>query len=58
LYRALEQLDARDRVIVEQRWLNEQKSTLHELAGRFGISAERVRQLEKNAIARLKGMMA
>ncbi len=58
LYRALEQLNERDRVILEQRWLHEEKATLHELADSFGISAERVRQLEKNAIARLKKLMA
>jgi RNA polymerase sigma-32 factor len=58
LYRALEELDERDRVILEQRWLTEQKATLHELAERFGVSAERVRQLEKNAISRLKRLMA
>jgi RNA polymerase sigma-32 factor len=58
LYQALEELDERDRAILEQRWLNEQKATLHELAERFGVSAERVRQLEKNAITRLKRLMA
>lgn len=58
LYRALKQLDARDRVILEQRWLEEQKMTLHELADRFGVSAERIRQLEKNAITKLKKLMA
>jgi RNA polymerase sigma-32 factor len=57
LYAALQQLDERDRVILEQRWLREQKATLHELADRFGVSAERIRQLEKNAIARLKTIM-
>jgi RNA polymerase sigma-32 factor len=58
LYQALEQLDERDRVILEQRWLKEQKATLHELAERFGISAERIRQLEKTAINKLKTLMA
>jgi len=58
LYQALEELNERDRVILEQRWLNEQKATLHELAERFGVSAERIRQLEKNAIAKLKKSLA
>jgi len=57
LYQALEQLDERDRVILEQRWLSEQKLTLHELAERFDVSAERIRQLEKNAINKLKKLM-
>ncbi|MFP6808390.1 MAG: RNA polymerase sigma factor RpoH [Pseudomonadales bacterium] len=51
---AFKQLDARAREIVQQRWLVDKKSTLHELAGQFGISAERVRQLEKNALKKLK----
>jgi RNA polymerase sigma-32 factor len=58
LYQALEQLGDRDRAILEQRWLNEQKATLRELADRFGVSAERIRQLEKNAITRLQKLMA
>ena len=40
-------LDDRSRDIVQQRWLNEQKATLHELAAEYNISAERVRQIEK-----------
>ncbi len=58
LYRALEELSERDRVILEQRWLSEEKTTLHELAERFDVSAERIRQLEKNAINKLKKLMA
>jgi RNA polymerase sigma-32 factor len=58
LYSALEELGERDRVILEQRWLSDEKTTLHELAERFGISAERIRQLEKNAINKLKKLMA
>lgn len=58
LQTALRQLDERDRVILEQRWLCEQKATLQELAQRFDVSAERIRQLEKNAINRLKKIMA
>jgi RNA polymerase sigma-32 factor len=55
---ALGHLDERARTIVEQRWLNDQKVTLHELADRFGVSAERIRQLENNAIRKLKTLMA
>lgn len=58
LHSALQQLGERDRVILEQRWLREQKATLQELADRFDVSAERIRQLEKNAIARLQKIMA
>ncbi|MCO6414135.1 MAG: RNA polymerase sigma factor RpoH [Thiogranum sp.] len=55
---ALEQLDERTRIIVEQRWLAEEKATLHQLADRFGVSAERVRQLENNAIKKLKKLLS
>jgi len=58
LHTALNQLDERARIILEQRWLADQKATLHELAERFGVSAERIRQLEKNAIGKLKQLMA
>ncbi len=54
---ALAQLDERARTILEQRWLNEDKATLQMLADRYGVSAERIRQLEKNALARLKTLM-
>ncbi|MFT7218780.1 MAG: RNA polymerase sigma-32 factor [Candidatus Azotimanducaceae bacterium] len=47
-------LDARSREIIQRRWLGHKKATLHELADRFGISAERVRQLEQNAMKKLK----
>ena len=55
---ALEKLDERSRNILKRRWMTEDKATLHELADEYGISAERVRQVETNAIAKLKGMMA
>jgi RNA polymerase sigma-32 factor len=55
---ALDKLDERSRYILEARWLSERKSTLHELAARFGVSAERIRQLENNAIGKLKKTMA
>jgi RNA polymerase sigma-32 factor len=51
---AMEQLDDRSRTILQERWLAEKKSTLHELAARYDVSAERIRQLEKNAIGKLK----
>jgi RNA polymerase sigma-32 factor len=57
LREALGQLDERSRVIVEARWLADDKATLHELAARFNVSAERIRQLEKNAIDKLKKVM-
>jgi len=56
---AMEQLDDRSRTILQERRLTDKKSTLHELAARFDISAERIRQLEKNAISKLhKSMLA
>lgn len=54
LAQALSQLDERSRDILNRRWLTEDKSTLHELAAEYGISAERIRQLEKNAIDKLR----
>ena len=57
LLAALAELDERSRAIMQARWLNEDKATLHELADRFGVSAERIRQLEKNAIGKLKKTM-
>lgn len=55
---ALEILDDRSRRILEERWLTEDKMTLHELAAEYGISAERIRQLEVNAIKKLRNEMA
>jgi RNA polymerase sigma-32 factor len=55
---ALERLDERSRTILKRRWMTDDKATLHELADEYGISAERVRQVETNAIAKLKGYMA
>jgi RNA polymerase sigma-32 factor len=55
---ALEKLDERSRSILKRRWMTEHKATLHELADEYGISAERVRQVESNAIVKLKGLMA
>jgi len=59
LEQALEQLDPRSRRIIEARWLNENESaTLHDLAGEFGVSAERIRQIENKALSRMKGAFA
>lgn len=51
---AMDSLDDRSRDIITQRWLADQKSTLHELAAVYNISAERVRQIEKNAMDKIK----
>ena len=55
---ALNILDDRSRRIIEERWLTEKKMTLHELAAEYSISAERIRQLEVNAIKKLRNAMA
>lgn len=54
LYAALAGLDERSKTILKERWLSEKKQTLHELAGQFGVSAERIRQIEKNAMKKMK----
>ncbi|MEC7930043.1 MAG: RNA polymerase sigma factor RpoH [Pseudomonadota bacterium] len=54
LYEAINQLDDRSRDILQDRWLADEKLTLHELAEKYGISAERVRQIEKNAMKKVK----
>ena len=51
---ALASLDERSRHILQSRWLAEQKATLHELADVYGVSAERIRQLEKNAMKKIR----
>lgn len=51
---ALSSLDSRSRDIIRRRWLDEQKPTLHELADEYGISAERVRQIEAKALTAMK----
>ncbi|MEH6580703.1 MAG: RNA polymerase sigma factor RpoH [Halioglobus sp.] len=58
LHNALADLDERSRNILAQRWLTEEKSTLHELAAEYGISAERIRQLEQNAMKKLRAAIA
>ena len=57
LQSALERLDGRARDIVRRRWLTEPKAKLRELAGEYGISAERVRQIEAQALQELKGVI-
>jgi RNA polymerase sigma-32 factor len=55
---ALGRLDERSRDIVQRRWMTEDKATLHDLAGKYGISAERIRQIEASALGKLRGLMA
>ena len=55
---AMSDLDARSRDILQQRWLSDSKSTLHTLAAQYEVSAERIRQLEKNAMKKLKIAMS
>lgn len=58
LFLALEKLDERSQDIIRRRWLGDnEKATLHELANEYGVSAERIRQLEKNAMNKVKGFM-
>ena len=54
LRRGLAALDERSRDILAQRWLAEEKATLHELAAQYEVSAERIRQLEQNAMKKLR----
>ena len=59
LRNALANLDERSRVIVQRRWLNEGDSaTLHELAAEYGVSAERIRQIEAKAMQKMRTMLA
>ena len=56
---ALQSLDERSRRIVEARWLGDnESSTLHELAAEFGVSAERIRQIEQKAMQKMKGIIS
>ncbi len=57
LQNAMESLDDRSRNILVQRWLSEEKATLHELAAEYQVSAERIRQLEKNAMKKVRGVL-
>ena len=58
LHSAMSDLDDRSKDILNSRWLGDKKATLHELADRYGVSAERIRQLEKNAMNKIKVKMA
>ncbi len=55
---AMQTLDERSRDIIQQRWLTDKKSTLHELADKYSVSAERIRQLESNAFKKMQQAMA
>ena len=54
LHLAMEELDERSKDILQSRWLSDNKATLHNLADKYGVSAERIRQLEKNAMNKIK----
>ncbi|MCP3666790.1 MAG: RNA polymerase sigma factor RpoH [Gammaproteobacteria bacterium] len=58
LYEALSGLDDRSKSILQARWLRERKATLHELADEYGVSAERIRQIEKAAMKKLKSQLS
>jgi len=55
---AMSQLDARSQAVLRARWMTDQKATLHELADEYGVSAERIRQIEANAIKKLRKLVA
>jgi len=57
LMEAMKELDERSQDILVQRWLSEEKATLHELAAKYQVSAERIRQLEKNAMKKVRTAM-
>ena len=57
LANALEGLDDRSRDIVTRRWLSDDKPTLHDLADEYKVSAERIRQIEKRAMEKMKGVI-
>jgi RNA polymerase sigma-32 factor len=54
---AMSQLDARSQTVLRARWMGEHKATLHELAEEYGVSAERIRQIEANAIKKLRKLV-
>ena len=58
LQAALASLDERSRRIVEARWLNDDPATLHDLAAEFGVSAERIRQIEAKAMQKMRANLA
>ena len=54
---AMDELDERSKDIVARRWLSDDKPTLHDLAEEYGVSAERIRQIEKRAMEKMKGVI-
>ena len=54
LQNAISDLDERSQLILKERWLTDDKPTLHELADKYGISAERIRQIEKKAMEKIR----
>ena len=58
LYQAIGDLDERSKDILQRRWLSDKKATLHELAAEYNVSAERIRQIEKRAMEKMKGQLA
>ena len=54
---AVATLDERSRDIIQQRWLNDEKVTLHDLAAKYAVSAERIRQLEQSAMKKVRGLI-
>ena len=58
LAQALDSLDPRSQDILRRRWLAEEKATLHELAAEYGVSAERIRQIEAAGLKKLRGLMS
>jgi RNA polymerase sigma-32 factor len=54
---AMAQLDARSQAVLRARWMTDQKATLHDLAEQYGVSAERIRQIEANAIKKLRKLV-
>ena len=57
LAEAVKTLDERSQSILQRRWLDDKKATLHQLADEYGVSAERIRQLEKNAMKKVRVAM-
>ncbi len=57
LYTALDDLDERSKAILQARWLSDKKATLHELADHYNVSAERIRQIEKSAMNKIKAQL-
>lgn len=57
LYQALDDLDDRSKMVLNARWLSNDKATLHELAAKLGVSAERIRQIEAAAFKKIKALV-